>query len=107
VNELGVFYLTAIPEVLCQPQRIQTEIRPENQPVPGHAQKIAQLARAATRIEQQGTLGYLLVKQPGEDALVRLFGQSFRRIEIVIIREWGLFIELFDEIGYIVPPISC
>lgn len=107
LNEPGIFDLTGVSEVLCQTQRIQTEIRPENQPVPGHTQKIAELARATTRLEHQGALGYLLIEQPGEDALVRIFCQSLRRIEIVVVRKGVPFIEFFHKVGYIARPILC
>src|SRR5713226_4248008 len=89
----------AIAKALCELERIHAEVRANDGAAPPHTQEIGQLAGAAPNFENLGSLGNLLIEQSGKHTPARLSSEGAACIKAVIVREGGLLVELFHDIG--------
>jgi hypothetical protein len=70
-----------------------TPIGADYRATPGHAQKIAQLPRAAADFQNEGAVADLLIQQLGKNTAPRLQAERFGRIEVIVIRKRRPFAE--------------
>src|SRR5690348_7245458 len=96
-EEIGLYKSHSIqsllpPEAVGQAQRVEAKIHP-NDPAAGHPEEVAQLACAATHLENRRIVTDGRVQRPRVLPLPRLLEQRPDRIVIVVVRKRRLFIE--------------
>src|ERR1700732_3893251 len=82
-------------------QRVQAAIGAIHGAAPGHPQKIAELSRAATDLENRRSVTYLLIQELCENSAARLQPERFGGIEVIVIRKRRLFVERLHGVGNI------
>src|SRR5215469_290799 len=75
----------SLAETIGQPQGVHTNIAAEDAALPRQAQEIRQLSRAAARLQDDGSVGQLLVECSGKKAFAGFGYEAFSRVKVIIV----------------------
>ena len=78
---------------------MQAHVRAKHAPIVVHTQKIGKLPGTATYLQDECTLGNLLVQQPRKNTPFRLLYQRLLRVDIVVVGKRVFLIERLDDLG--------